>query len=110
MTAPTDPRQDYGDHGEWDALAVGWALSALEQDDEASFAVHLPGCERCTQTVRESLRTVGDLAYAVPDEAPPSSLKTRIMAAVALEPRRALPPAGPAEPDDAPAGEEEWPL
>ena len=76
MSAPIEPRTggwDPGDHGEWDALAVGWALSALEPGDEARFAVHLPTCERCTETVRESLRTVADLAYAVPDEAPPAT-------------------------------------
>lgn len=90
MTEPTDPRSGGVDeHGEWDALAVGWALSALEADDEARFAVHLPTCARCTATVRESLRTVADLAYAVPDEAPSAGLKQRIMAAAAAEPRQA---------------------
>jgi hypothetical protein len=97
-----DPRREYGEHGEWDALAVGWALSALDHDDEELFAAHLPGCDRCTATVRESLYTVADLAYALPDEAPPASMKTRLMAAVAAEPRTARSPA--------PAAEEEWPL
>jgi anti-sigma-K factor RskA len=85
MSTPVDPRRD--DHGEWDALAVGWALSALEPHDEARFAVHLPTCQRCTATVRETLRTVSDMAYAVPDEAPPAGLKQRIMQAAAAEPR-----------------------
>jgi hypothetical protein len=76
-----------GDHGGWDALAVGWALSALDPTDEERFAAHLPGCELCTATVRESLHTVADLAYALPDEVPPPSLKNRLMAAVAAEPR-----------------------
>ena len=80
MSAPTG-------HGDWDALAVGWALSALDPADEERFAAHLPTCDRCTATVRESLYTVADLAYALPDEVPPPSLKNRIMAAVAAEPR-----------------------
>lgn len=111
MSAPTGPRRDRGDHGEWDALAVGWALSALESDDEERFAAHLTDCDRCPGTVRESLQTVGDLAYTLPDEAPPPSLKTRIMAAVAAEPRRA-PSAGPAgaPPAEQDPDEGEWPL
>lgn len=88
MSTPVDPRWD--DHGEWDALAVGWALSALEPHDEARFAVHLPTCQRCTSTVRETLRTVSDLAYAVPDDAPPAGLKQRILLAAAAEPREDL--------------------
>ena len=87
MSEPIDPREQLGEHGEWDALAVGWALSALDPEDEERFAEHLPGCTRCTATVRESLYTVADLAYALPDEAPPPSLKSRLMAAVAAEPR-----------------------
>lgn len=86
MSEPLDTQ-----HGEWDALAVGWALSALDPHDEARFAVHLPTCPRCTETVREALRTVSDLAYAVPDDAPPAGLKQRIMLAAAAEPRQASP-------------------
>ena len=109
MSEPIDPREQFGEHGEWDALAVGWALSALDPEDEERFAEHLPGCARCTATVRESLYTVADLAYALPDEAPPASLKSRLMAAVAAEPRTpgaAAEPEAPAEPEAA----EEWPL
>jgi hypothetical protein len=103
VSAPMDPRREHDEHGEWDALAVGWALSALDRADEELFAAHLPGCARCTATVRESLYTVADLAYALPDEAPPASMKTRLMAAVAAEPRTTAPvPPSPAE--------EEWPL
>lgn len=98
-----DPRREHDEHGEWDALAVGWALSALDPADEELLAAHLPGCARCTATVRESLYTVADLAYALPDEAPPASVKTRLMAAVAAEPRTATPVSPPPE-------EEEWPL
>ena len=37
------------DHEVFDELAVGWALHALEPEDEAVFAQHLPGCERCAR-------------------------------------------------------------
>ncbi|MFL6130989.1 MAG: hypothetical protein ACJ73E_18240 [Mycobacteriales bacterium] len=89
MTAPspsTRPRD--GGHRDWDALAVGWALSTLDSPDEARFARHLPGCEWCAATVRESLHTVADLAYALPDQTPPPPVKVRIVAAVRAEPRR----------------------
>jgi Anti-sigma-K factor rskA, C-terminal len=89
-------------HGDWDALAVGWALSALDPADEARFADHLPGCARCTSTVQESLHTVADLAYALPEETPPRRLRRRILDSVAAEPPRVpWPPAEdlPAEPD-----------
>ena len=109
MSEPIDPREQLGEHAEWDALAVAWALSALDPEDEERFAEHLPGCTRCTATVRESLYTVADLAYALPDEAPPPSLKARLMAAVAAEPRTpgaAPEPEAPVEPES----EQEWPL
>jgi hypothetical protein len=102
VTTPMDPRHD---HEDWAALAVGWAMSALDREDEERFAEHLPGCVRCTATVRESLYTVADLAYALPDEAPPAALKSRLMAAVAAEPRRT--PTTPEQPSTGP--ETEWP-
>ena len=102
---PAGPRD--GGHGDWAALAVGWALSALDPADEARFAVHLPDCDECAGTVRRSLHTVADLAYALPDEEPPPALKVRIMAAVRAEPRRRL-DAAP-DPDAAP-DEGQWPL
>ncbi|HST66789.1 MAG TPA: hypothetical protein VLM05_16505 [Mycobacteriales bacterium] len=106
MSEPMDPRREPDEHGEWDALAVGWALSALDPEDAEIFAAHLPGCARCTATVRESLYTVADLAYALPDEAPPAGMKARLMAAVTAEPQSAA-----SAPDlQAPSVEEQWPL
>jgi hypothetical protein len=106
MTTPMDPRHE---HEDWDALAVGWAMSALDPQDEERFAAHLPGCARCTATVRESLYTVAELAYALPDEAPPASMKARLMAAVAAEPRES--PAEPSTGSDAEStgSDAEWP-
>ena len=101
----TDPRTDFGDHGGWDALAVGWALSALEPDDEARLAAHLPGCARCTETVREAVWTVTDLAYAVPDETPPRRLKRQILELAAAEPRRSTAWDPGADPQPSPTDE-----
>jgi anti-sigma factor RsiW len=107
------PRPDYDSpagHGEWDALAVGWAMSALDPADEAIFLPHLADCDQCARTVAETTETVGELAWTVPDEAPPVELRSRLMTAVYSEPRgrsAGLPPApsrpaGPAPPRSAP--------
>ncbi len=94
------PGHGSDEHGGWDALAAGYALSALEPDEETQFVTHLATCARCTETVREATRTVGDLAYVVPDEEPPPALKQRLMAAVAMAQRGAVPPPRPvAEPE-----------
>jgi Anti-sigma-K factor rskA, C-terminal len=79
------PRHGYDAHGDWDALAAGHALSALDPEDEGRFLTHLGGCDRCLAAVAEATRTVGDLAYAVPREAPPAELGARLMAALAAE-------------------------
>lgn len=84
------PGHDF-DHGEWDALAVGWAMSALDPDDEAVFLPHLATCRRCADTVAETIRTVGDIAWTVPEEAPPPELRDRLMSAVRAEPHGARP-------------------
>ena len=42
---PGPDRDD--EHRSWDELAVGWALHALEPEDEALFAAHLASCARC---------------------------------------------------------------
>ncbi len=80
----TRPAVD-GGHGEWDALAVGWAMTALDPEDERRFAGHLATCGRCTATVRDALHTVADLAYALTPEPPPERLRQRIMEAAAAE-------------------------
>jgi len=35
------------DHTRWDELAAGYALDALEPDEELEFTTHLAGCARC---------------------------------------------------------------
>jgi len=74
------------DHEEFDEFAVGWALRALEPDDESRFGKHLLDCSRCTQTVREAQDMTAAMAMAVPLEEPSEALRTRILAAVAAEP------------------------
>lgn len=66
------------DHDDFDGLAVGWALHALEPAEEQAFAEHLAACDRCQQLVRESEEMLGDLAYDVPMVDPPPQVLDRI--------------------------------
>ncbi|MFP5370793.1 MAG: anti-sigma factor domain-containing protein [Actinomycetes bacterium] len=83
------------DHETLDELAVGWALHALEPEDEAIFAVHLPRCARCAATVAETTEVMGAMAMDLPGAGPAAELRSRLMAAV--ETTEQLP--GPAVPD-----------
>ena len=80
MTGPRDPRR--GEHEAFDELAVGWALHALEPEDEELFAAHLPTCPRCRQTVGETADVMGALAGDLPPVAPPERLRERLRASV----------------------------
>jgi hypothetical protein len=80
VTGPRDPRR--GEHEAFDELAVGWALHALEPEDEELFAAHLPTCPRCRQTVGETTDVMGALAGDLPPVAPPERLRERLRAAV----------------------------
>lgn len=53
-------------HDEWDELAAGYALHALEPDEEQRFTEHLAGCEACTATLGDHelvAAQLGSLAY-----------------------------------------------
>jgi anti-sigma factor RsiW len=64
-----------GDHEVFDELAVGWALHALEPEDEAIFARHLPGCARCAETVAETTEVMAGMASDLPPAAPSETLR-----------------------------------
>jgi hypothetical protein len=86
-------------HGAFDELAVGWALHALEPEDEAVFARHLSGCTRCAETVAETTEVMAAMAANLPQAPPPEALRSRLQAAVAgtgQEHRPAVPPVPPA--------------
>jgi hypothetical protein len=80
VTAPRDPRR--GKHETFDELAVGWALHALEPEDEEFFAAHLPTCPRCRRTVSETTDVMGALAGDLAPVDPPERLRDRLRAAV----------------------------
>jgi hypothetical protein len=87
------------DHAALDELAVGWALHALEPEDEALFAVHLPGCTRCAATVAETTEVMGAMARDLPVAEPSEGLGARLRAAVGTAEQQPGPaaPAAPAE-------------
>jgi anti-sigma-K factor RskA len=61
-------------HSEFEELAAGYVLGALEPDDEHDFQRHLGGCATCEANVRELEAVTGELAYAVPPVDPPDTL------------------------------------
>jgi anti-sigma-K factor RskA len=71
-----------GDHEAFDQLAVGWALHALEPEDESAFARHLPDCPRCARTVAETEEVMAALATDLPVAEPSEELRSRLRAAV----------------------------
>jgi hypothetical protein len=70
------------EHAPFDELAVGWALHALEPEDEALFVAHLAGCERCPVTVSETQDVMSAMATDLPQAEPSEGLLQRIRAAV----------------------------
>ncbi|RBY88341.1 anti-sigma factor domain-containing protein [Blastococcus sp. TF02A-26] len=69
-------------HEPFDELAVGWALHALEPEDDAVFSAHLPGCARCARTVAETAEVMGAMATDLPQAEPSTGLRERLRAAV----------------------------
>lgn len=80
-------------HASYDELVVGYALSALEPDDEQQFIDHLRGCAACARTLAEHTETLAHLAYAAEAETPPPSLLEGIRAGVAASGRAGAFPA-----------------
>jgi hypothetical protein len=70
------------EHEEWSELAVGHALSSLDDADEATYLEHAASCETCRDVERGFSKTLADLALAAPAITPPPSLKASIMAAI----------------------------
>jgi anti-sigma-K factor RskA len=81
-------------HSEFEELAAGYVLGALEPDDEHDFQRHLSGCATCEANVRELEAVVGKLAYATPPVDPPDTLWAGIRREI--QPEAARPGAVPA--------------
>jgi hypothetical protein len=86
------------EHRAFDELAVGWALHALEPEDETAFSAHLPGCTRCAQTVVETEGVMASMAADLPRSEPSGRLRERLHAAVAATEQVARLPEEPEQP------------
>jgi hypothetical protein len=91
------------DHQAYDELAVGWALHALEPEDEAVFAPHLSGCARCAETVAATTDAMAAMASDLPPAEPSEELRQRLRQAVAETEQLPVDPAAPREPAPVPA-------
>ncbi len=74
-------------HAEYEQLAAGYVLGALEPDDEHAFSRHLSGCATCQATVRALEGAAASLAAAVPPVEPPATLRASIRRKVGLSAR-----------------------
>jgi anti-sigma-K factor RskA len=79
-------------HSEYEQLAAGYVLGALEPDDEHVFQRHLGGCPECEANVRDLEEVVGTLAYTAPPVDPPETLWASIQREIRPEQRRVPPP------------------
>jgi hypothetical protein len=73
-------------------LAAGWALRALEPEDEHVLRAHLPGCSTCQEIVRSTEQVAALLGGAVPQEDPPARLRQKVLGAAARTPQQAYEP------------------
>jgi len=89
-------------HSEYEELAAGYVLGALEPDDEHVFQQHLSGCPVCEANVRELEAVTGELAHAAPPVEPPATLWAGIQREI--RPEAARRPAVPAVPVAGPGG------
>lgn len=78
-------------HGErhcpYEDLAAGGALYALEPEEDAVLAEHLPHCERCRAVLSSSREAASYLGTGIPQEDPPPQLRDRILALAAETPQ-----------------------
>ena len=86
-------------HSEFEELAAGYVLGALEPDDEQDFRRHLDDCAACEANVRELEAVAGELAYAAPPVDPPDTLWAGIRREI--QPEAARPGAVPETPREA---------
>lgn len=68
--------------------AVGWALHALEPDEEMAVLLHLPHCAACRTAVAEAEEVLATLGGVVPAVEPPPALRQRLLTAAAQTEQR----------------------
>src|SRR5215207_8616954 len=78
-------------HEEFAELAAGWALHALEPDDESRFSAHLLGCSPCQRAVEGYEGALAELSFLAPAVEPPPRLGERIRSEVTRDIRQTPP-------------------
>ena len=73
---------------EMESPAAGYALSALDPEDQRLFEGHLATCPQCRQLVTEFKGVAGVLPIAVEEREPPASLRNRVLGSVVAEKRQ----------------------
>src|SRR5579871_3204927 len=84
-------------HQRYDELAAGYALHALEPDEESQLAAHAAGCARCQAALAEYAATTAALTELAPAVRPRPDLGRDILAAARRTPQEAS-TASPARP------------
>lgn len=80
-------RQRADERCDYEHLAAGAALYALEPEEDDAFSEHLPRCERCQDVLRSSKEAASYLGVGVPQEDPPPELRERILSQAAQTPQ-----------------------
>lgn len=78
MTEPLTPS-----HQPWDELVAGYAIDALEPEDEAMLLGHLPGCARCRSELDDFALVASQLGSLADDDVEPPSwqdVRARVVA------------------------------
>jgi hypothetical protein len=77
-------------------LAVGWAMHALEPNEEAFLRDHVSSCTRCQRTVGSTHEVMAVMGGSFRQEDPPPRLRARLMDAIEHTPQeQASGPGGP---------------
>jgi anti-sigma-K factor RskA len=74
-------------HAAFEELAAGYALHALEPEDEQAFLAHMAACARCERDVAQHEGVLAQLAYAPDAAEPPPSVLEGIRAGIAASGR-----------------------
>jgi len=72
--------------------AVGWALHALEPDEEIAVLLHVPQCPSCQAAAREAEEVLAQLGASVEQVDLPARLRGSILSAAADTPQRPIQP------------------
>lgn len=94
----------WAEHTDFDELAAGYALNALEPADEQRFLRHAADCPDCERVMAEFFEVAAALAETAPQAEPSEQLGLRILAATRPDPdhRPAAAPAAAPQPEGEP--------